>query len=277
MNALETIYTNWNPWHGCTKISPGCKYCYVYRQDEMYGSTADSSLCHKNTAFDLPLKRKRDGTYKIPSGKIVLTCFTSDFLLPDADAWRADCWSMMKLRSDCWFYFFTKRIDRLAECLPNDWGDGYDNVLIGCTVENQDRADYRLPIFLSLPIKHKSIIVAPILEKVDISAYLHDNIEEVSVGGESGASARPCNYDWILDLRRQCVEKNIPFRFHQTGACFIKDRKLYRIKRKDQLSQARKANIDYQIGTCLIPEKISHKTEQELYRELTFFDPEEKE
>lgn len=116
MNSSENIYTNWNPWHGCTKISPGCKYCYVYRQDEMYGSTTDSSLCHKNAAFDLPLKRKRDGTYKIPSGKIVLTCFTSDFLLPDADAWRADCWSMMKLRSDCWFYFFTKRIDRLAEC-----------------------------------------------------------------------------------------------------------------------------------------------------------------
>ena len=72
----------------------------------------------------------------------------------------------MKIRKDCWFYFFTKRIDRLEQCLPSDWGDGYDNVLIGCTVENQDRADYRLPIFLSLPIKHKSIIVSPILEKV---------------------------------------------------------------------------------------------------------------
>ncbi|MGN1225278.1 MAG: DUF5131 family protein [Ruminococcus sp.] len=277
MNQSEHPYADWNPWHGCTKISPGCKYCYVYRQDEMYGSTTDSSLCHKNASFDLPLKRKRDGTYKIPSGKIVFTCFTSDFLLPDADAWRADCWNMIKRRSDCWFYFFTKRIDRLEECLPDDWGDGYDNVLIGCTVENQDRADYRLPIFLSLPIKHKSIIVAPILEKIHLSAYLHDSIEEVSVSGESGSAARPCNYDWILDLRRQCIEKNIPFRFHQTGAHFIKDKKLYQIKRKDQISQARKANIDYQIGACFIPEKISHKTEKDLYRELTFFDTEGKE
>ncbi|MDY2510518.1 MAG: DUF5131 family protein, partial [Ruminococcus callidus] len=211
MNQSEHPYADWNPWHGCTKVSPGCKYCYVYRQDEMYGSTTDSSLCHKNASFDLPLKRKRDGTYKIPSGKIVFTCFTSDFLLPDADAWRADCWNMIKRRSDCWFYFFTKRIDRLADCLPDDWGNGYDNVLIGCTVENQDRANYRLPIFLSLPIKHKSIIVAPILEKIHLSAYLHDSIEEVSVSGESGSAARPCNYDWILDLRRQCIEKNIPF------------------------------------------------------------------
>lgn len=277
MNLSESPYADWNPWHGCTKISPGCKYCYVYRQDEMYGGTTDSSLCHKNAAFNLPLKKKRDGTYKIPSGKIIFTCFTSDFLLPDADAWRADCWNMIKRRSDCWFYFFTKRIDRLAECLPDDWGDGYDNVLIGCTVENQDRADYRLPIFLSLPIKHKSIIVAPILENIHLSVYLRDDIEEVSVGGESGASARPCNYDWILNLRQQCIEKNIPFRFHQTGSHFIKDRKLYQIKRKDQLSQARKANIDYQIGSYSIPEKMVLKTEQSLHRELTFFDTEEKE
>lgn len=275
MNQSEHPYADWNPWHGCTKISPGCKYCYVYRQDEMYGSTTDSSLCHKNAAFDLPLKRKRDGTYKIPSGKIVFTCFTSDFLLPDADAWRADCWNMIKRRSDCWFYFFTKRIDRLADCLPDDWGNGYDNVLIGCTVENQDRANYRLPIFLSLPIKHKSIIVAPILEKIHLSAYLHDSIEEVSVSGESGSAARPCNYDWILDLRRQCIEKNIPFRFHQTGAHFIKDKKLYQIKRKDQISQARKANIDYPVGAYFIPEKFVQKTQQNSYQALTLFDIEE--
>lgn len=274
MNNSENIYADWNPWHGCTKISPGCKYCYVYRQDEMYGNPANSSNCHKNMTFDMPLRKKRDGTYKIPSGKTVFTCFTSDFLLPDADKWRAECWKMMKLRSDCWFYFFTKRIDRLAECLPEDWGEGYDNVIIGCTVENQDRADFRLPVFLSLPIRYKSIIVAPLLEKIDISAYLNDTIEEVSVSGESGKYARPCCYDWILNLRSQCIEKNIPFRFHQTGAHFIKDRKLYNIRRKDQIPQARKAGIDYLIGKNAIPETADLNRQQDTFRELTFFDME---
>lgn len=253
------IYADWNPWHGCTKISPGCKYCYVYRQDEMYGSTLASSLCRKTGAFALPMKRRRDGNYKIPPGKIVFTCFTSDFLLEDADPWRAECWQMMRQRSDCWFYFFTKRIDRLEYCLPRDWGDGYDNVIIGCTVENQDRADYRLPIFRELPIKHRSIIAAPLLERMDISRYLDGSIEEVSVGGESGVEARPCNYDWILDLRRQCVEKDIPFRFHQTGAYFIKDGRMYRIKRGYQLVQARKAGIDYRIGDYFMPEKAAYR------------------
>jgi len=274
MNKSDSIYADWNPWHGCTKISQGCKYCYVYRQDEMYENKISSSLCHKNNTFDLPVKKKRNGEYKIPSGKIIFTCFTSDFLLSDADQWRDECWKMMKMRSDCWFYFFTKRIDRLAQCLPDDWGNGYENVLIGCTVENQDRADYRLPVFLSLPIKHRSIIVSPMLERIDISAFLGDSIEDVSVGGESGVSARPCNYDWILDLRQQCVEKNIPFRFHQTGAHFIKDRKLYNIKRKDQISQARKAGIDFRIDNGFIPETAAYfykSEESEQYQELTFF------
>lgn len=253
------IYADWNPWHGCTKISPGCKYCYVYRQDEMYGSTLASSLCRKTGAFDLPTKRRRDGSYKIPPGKIVFTCFTSDFLLEDADPWRPDCWRMMRQRSDCWFYFFTKRIHRLADCLPPDWGEGYDNVLIGCTVENQDRADYRLPIFLELPIKHRSIIASPLLEGLDLRPYLDDRIEEVATGGESGVEARPCDYDWILDLRRQCVEKDIPFRFHQTGAYFIKDGRMYRVRRRYQLSQARRANIDYRIGDYFLPDKVARQ------------------
>ena len=225
----------------------------------MYGSTLASSLCRKTGAFTLPIKRRRNGSYKIPPGKIVFTCFTSDFLLEDADPWRAECWRMMRQRSDCWFYFFTKRIHRLADCLPPDWGEGYDNVLIGCTVENQDRADYRLPIFLDLPIKHRSIIASPLLERLDLSAYLDDRIEEVATGGESGVEARPCDYDWILDLRRQCVEKDIPFRFHQTGAYFIKDGRMYRVRRRHQLSQARKANIDYRIGDYFLPEKVARQ------------------
>lgn len=260
METKESIYADWNPWHGCTKISPGCKYCYVYRQDEMYGAEISSSLCRKTGNFNLPVKKKRDGSYKIPSGKIVFTCFTSDFLLSDADDWRTECWEMIRKRRDCWFYFFTKRIDRLEKCLPHDWGSGYDNVLIGCTVENQERADFRLPVFCKLPIKHKSIIAAPLLERINIEPYLSSDIEEVSVGGESGLNARPCNYDWILDLRSQCIEKNIPFRFHQTGAHFIKNGRMYNIKRSYQSVQAKKANIDFRIGEYLIPETVAYKT-----------------
>jgi len=239
----------WNPWHGCKKLSTGCKHCYVYRQDEMYGADIKSSIVRKNTAqFDLPLKLARNKTYKIKSGQLVMTCFTSDFFVEEADEWRKEAWKMMKIRKDLRFFFFTKRIDRFFVSLPDDWGDGYENVIIGCTAENQEMADYRLPIFEKLPIKHKLIIVAPMLEKVNISLFLNDKIEEVAISGESGKDGRLLDYNWVLDMRRQCVEKDIPFEFHHTGAKFLKDGKLYKIQRQHQNSQARKAGINYKLN-----------------------------
>jgi protein gp37 len=213
----------------------------------MYGSEISSSEVRKNADFDLPLRRKRDKSYKLRAGQIIYTCMTSDFLVAEADQWRAEAWAMIKRRKDLRFFFFTKRIDRFQVALPEDWGDGYENVIVGCTVENQAMADYRLPIFNALPIRHKTIIIAPMLEKMDISRYLNNSILEVATSGESGAGARVCNYDWMLDIRRQCIEKDIPFCFHQTGAKFLKDGKLYRIPRRHQISQARKANIDYNL------------------------------
>ncbi len=233
---------DWNPWHGCQKISAGCTNCYVYRMDAKYNK--DSTIVTKTSSFRLPVIRNRAGDYKIASGEMFWTCFTSDFLIEKADEWRTEAWRMIRERSDCHFLFITKRIDRLAKVLPEDWGNGYENVTIGCTCENQDRADFRLPIFLSLPIRHRFIACEPILEKIDFTAHLSDKIEEVVVGGESGYSARICDYEWVLAIREQCQAKNIPFTFRQTGARLRKDGKVYHIERKLQHSQAGKAGIN---------------------------------
>lgn len=232
----------WNPWHGCKKISEGCRNCYVYRIDDKHGK--DSSIVSKTLNFNLPLKKKRNGAYKIPSNEEVYTCFSSDFFLDEADSWRAEAWKMIRERKDCHFLIITKRIDRFTVCLPEDWGEGYDNVTICSTVENQDRADFRLPILRNAPIKHKMIICEPLLEHIDLMKYLGDWVELVFVGGESGSEARVCNYDWVLDIHKQCLQKNIPFKFIQTGAKFFKDGHLYKISRKFQHSQAAKAYLD---------------------------------
>ena len=144
-------------------------------------------------------------------GRWVFTCFTSDFLLAEADVWRREAWEMIRLRRDLHFMFFTKRIDRLSECLPGDWGAGYEHVTIGCTVENQRMADYRLPIFQKLPIRHKIIVCAPLIGPIDLAPYLGPEIEQVSVGGESGPEARVCDYAWVLSLRDQCAEHDVSF------------------------------------------------------------------
>ena len=234
---------DWNPWHGCRKISPGCQNCYVYRTDERHGK--DSSIVSKTSNYNLPVRKTRDKNYRIPSGEHVWTCFTSDFLVEDADCWRKEAWQMIKERADCTFFFITKRIDRLENCLPDDWGDDYAHVQIGCTVENQKCADYRLPIFRDIPVLHKTIICEPLLEEIDLSGHLGSWVEQLVCGGESGPLARPCCYDWVLSLRSQCVKSGVAFRFKQTGARFIKDGKGYYIKRKHQHSQAGRAGIDY--------------------------------
>lgn len=237
---------SWNPWHGCRKLSEGCRHCYVYRQDARHDRNARE--VRRTAAFDLPVRRSRNGQFKVPAGEMVYTCFTSDFLLEEADPWRAEAWEMMRLREDLRFMFFTKRIDRLRELLPPDWGAGYPNVVVGCTVENQAMADYRLPLFLDLPLPHRIVICAPLLGPLDLGSYLTPQIELVSAGGESGAEARVCDFDWVLSLRDQCVASGTPFCFHQTGARLIKDGRLYRIHRRFQHSQARKASIDYRFG-----------------------------
>lgn len=235
----------WNMWHGCHKISPGCANCYVYRRDESIGK--DASVVCKTGDFDLPLKKNRQGEYKLTADDgIVFACMTSDFFLEDADPWRQDCWDMIRQRSDLHFHIITKRIDRFEKCIPHDWGDGWDNVTICSTCENQDRTDYRLPILLSLPIKHKEVICEPMLEQIDMQKYLSSGlIGHVTCGGESGDNARVCDFLWVKELRRQCIRSAVPFTFKQTGAVFVKDSKVYHIPRRLQMAQAKKSGYSY--------------------------------
>lgn len=231
----------WNPWRGCKKISEGCLHCYIHKGDAKRG--VDTNLIVKTKDFEKPIERLKNGNYKVKPG-IVYTCFSTDFLIDEADEWRNDCWKMIRERQDCTFLFLTKRIDRFLKCIPDDWGDGYENVVVCCTIENQRNADYKLDIFSRLPIKHKCITAQPLLERIDIKKYLED-IELVVVGGESDYNARPLDYSWVLDIREQCIRKNVSFEFRQLGTNFIKDGKTYRLKTKDLCSQARKADINY--------------------------------
>ena len=131
----------WDPWRGCHRYSEGCKFCYIHKGDAKRG--VDTNCITKTDKFDAPIVRKKNGEYKMKSG-LVYVCFSSDFLLEDADPWRSECWDMIRQRQDCQFLFLTKRIERFMDCIPSDWGDGWDNVIVGCTVENQQRADERL-------------------------------------------------------------------------------------------------------------------------------------
>lgn len=238
---------NWEPWTGCHRISDGCTNCYFYGP---LAKRFGQDTIKKTDKFDWPIRVNAKGEFNIKGNKVLPTCFATDFFLPEADEWREEVWAMIKKRSDIEFLILTKRIDRFLVSLPLNWGDGYDNVFIGCTVENQMVADERLPLFLSYPIKRRFIACAPLLEEIDLSSYLH-GVEHVSVGGETGREARVCNYEWILNIRKQCEQAGVTFWFKNTGSLFQHDGIVEKINPFKQATRAKELDISILNGKKL--------------------------
>lgn len=124
---MSFLHDIWNPWHGCVKCSEGCQNCYMYFLDRMRDQNG-AEIYKTKSGFSYPLQKDRTGHYKIQSGEQIRVCMTSDFFLEEADPWRAEAWDIMRQRSDVVFFLLTKRPQRVRECLPPDWGSGWDNI-----------------------------------------------------------------------------------------------------------------------------------------------------
>ena len=88
---------------------------------------------------------------------------------------------------------------------------------------------------------------APFIGEISIETYLeYGQIEQVICGGENYDGARPCNFDWVKSLQKECVSHNVTFCFIETGTCFVKDGKKYHIPKKTvQSEMAYKADVNY--------------------------------
>lgn len=237
----------WNPWHGCVKKSEGCANCYMFFLDKQRGGDGSRIYKVKNN-FNYPLQRNRDGSYKVKSGEQLRVCMTSDFFLQEADQWRPEVWRMIKQRPDVIFFLLTKRPERVRECLPDDWGEGWENVFFNVTCENQERAEERLPLLMELPFKHKGVMAAPFIGELDIRSCLETGvIEQVIAGGENYDGSRVLKYEWVKRLYDDCVATRVRFCFIEIGSCFEKDGKFYRIADKRQQSvMAYKSGLQYE-------------------------------
>ena len=153
---------------------------------------------------------------------------------------------MIKNRPDLTFWLQTKRAERVEKCLPKDWKDGYENVIMCFTAENQKRADERIPILLDLPFKHKGIMCAPFIGEVSIEKYLQTGkIEQVLCDGENYGGARPCHYEWVKKLHDECKKYNVTFVFCGTGRRFVKDGKTFILEGSVQSEQAAKSGLSF--------------------------------
>lgn len=228
----------WNCFHGCKKYSEGCKNCYMFYLDNVHtkGAMDSSKVFLVKTQINYPLEKDRKGKYKIKSGDEIFVGLNTDFFLTVEEAeteeiidWRNKVWEIIKQRPDVKFYFLTKRAFNIKNCLPSDWNDGYDNVMISVTLENQDKVDERLKYLEDVPAKHKGIMCAPLLSDIEFEKYLKKGfIERVLIGGENyGPDVRPCDYKWVKHISDQCKKYNITCSFTETGTKWIdKDGKL---------------------------------------------------
>lgn len=208
----------------------------------------DGSVVFKvKNNFDYPLHKNKNGAYKIKSGEQIRVCMTSDFFLEEADKWRNEAWDIMRRRPDVVFYLLTKRPERVRQCLPEGWNDGWENIFFNVTCENQQMADERIPLLLELPFKHKGIMAAPFIGPVSIAAYLSaGQIEQVIAGGENYDGARPLRYEWVKKLYDECRAADVTFAFIETGTVFVKDGKTYRLPDKRlQSEQAYRSGLQH--------------------------------
>ena len=211
----------WNPWQGCTKVSPGCQNCYMYRDKKRYGQDPATVVRSKAPTFNAPLSKK----WATPAR--VFTCSWSDFFHQDADEWRYEAWDIIRKTPHLTYQILTKRPERIADNLPVTPGQRttqfYDqtwpwsHVWLGTSVENQQFADERIPHLLKVPATIRFLSVEPMLRPIDISRYLAVEPERwwVIGGGESGPNYRLCDIDWARSLRDQCVAAGVPFFWKQ--------------------------------------------------------------
>lgn len=200
-----------NFWIGCRKVSAGCKYCYMFRDQLRWNRDPEDIHRTSDNTFHAALKWREP--------KRIFTCSWSDFFIEEADAWRADAWEVIRKTPQHQWQILTKRPDRILQCLPDDWGEeGYPNVWLGVTVEDK-KSIWRMHELAQVSAAVRFLSCEPLLEYVDL---LEENpklvpfphsiaaIHWVILGGESGNDTgewkyRPMELTWLesmlLDLR----------------------------------------------------------------------------
>lgn len=234
---IEWTQHTWNPWQGCQKVSQGCKNCYMYRDKERYGQDPRTVKRSAPTTFNAPLKWPKDKAR-------VFTCSWSDWFIPEADDWRDEAWAIIKATPHLTYQILTKRPERIAGHLPADWGEGYPNVWLGTSVENQEAADQRIPLLLKAPARTRFLSCEPLLGPLDLTgqtletvwidpAYADEDpalwdtvradggwgIDWIITGGESGAKnkIRPSELDWFRSIRDLCTAAGVAYFHKQHG------------------------------------------------------------
>lgn len=247
-SKIEWCDHTFNPWEGCTKVSPGCANCYAEARNARFGGGTAP-----NWGPGKPRRRTTAANWRLPlqwnaaEGRVIVNHeeFVANrrprvFCASLADvfdsevppAWRRDLFFLITQCHHLDWLLLTKRpelvIDQLKEISRgpdarwdfwSDWeqAGGLPNVWLGTTAEDQQRADERIPELLRIPARVRFVSCEPLLGPVTLPSLNGAGVDWVICGGESGPHARPMHPHWARSLRDECYEWGIPFFFKQWG------------------------------------------------------------
>ena len=250
--TIEWADATWNPVIGCAKVSPACTNCYAEAMNKRFGRPElwrgerhVTSAATWRTPEKVDVRAAREVRLGTFGRRLRLFVASQSDVFEDHSVWNTEApasapWArsigvalrtvalrkLAKLKNVD-VLLLTKRPENVLRMVPPEWLDAWPaHVWIGATVEDQRRADERVPHLLRVPARVRFLSVEPMLGPVDL-AYTCFNgadsfgtmpgIHWVIAGGESGSRARPSSREWFRDVRDQCRRAGVPFLFKQWG------------------------------------------------------------
>jgi len=210
-----------NAWIGCAKWSSGCTNCYAERLArerlmlDVWGPDARRQVTAASN-WAKPRRWNREAqasgrTIKIFCGSLMDWCEDNEQLIEP----RARLWRLIRETPCLTWQLLTKRAERIAQCLPADWGKGWPHVWLGATIEG-NRYVKRANDLRKIPVAVRFVSYEPAiapLDKINLKG-----IDWLIFGGESGPGYRPCDMQWARDIRARCEAAGVAFFFKQSAA-----------------------------------------------------------
>jgi len=217
-SKIEWTDHTFNPWIGCTNVSPGCDHCYAETMANRRGWAKWGNHPRHRTSrtyWRQPLKWNVDAKqFRRQHGhrpRVFCASLADVFDNQIPAVWRAELFELIRECRRLDWLLLTKRPQNARKMLPSDWGDGYQNVWLGITAEDQKRFDQRWHHIAVIPAAIRFVSYEPAIGPLKLPN--HGLLPDwVISGGESGAGARPIDPRWVRSIMDDCRRKGVaPF------------------------------------------------------------------
>jgi len=227
MTKIEWANETLNPFHGCTKCSPGCIECYAEKMTRRlagmgkycYKGIIDECGKWNGTVTFNPSVMEKALNWKKPK-MIFINSMSDTFHEKVYPVWLAMIFDVMARCPQHTFLILTKRPEIALEHKNNLMLEPYfgmKNIWFGVTAENQEMAEKRIPVLLQIPAAKRFVSIEPMLDGIYLIPDWRMKLDWVICGGMSGTDKYPIEPVWVRFLQKQCENANVPFLFKQWG------------------------------------------------------------